>query len=770
MANAALAHGIADSIEGDLDAVDQVMLLLRAMQRRDPAGFDLPTVAADLPLLNLSGIGLEVASPPPGRRPADAAQRMMLALPAPRAGGGWGISAWKDGSGWKGTGASDGRGPTLVADIPTGFLTNAYSTYSLAGHVVQVLDDDGVLMARLPRGDGDLGRPARDAALVVPAGAAHGAVIAADAAGVGWVTGYRRLPTYGLLVTVGLPADAVLAPFYADAWRRLGLAAALTALLLAACRLIWHQQKLASASRRNLMQALDNISQGVVMIAPDGRLLVVNRSARELLGLPDDLIRSEPNVGDIIGWQIARGEFGPPDQVPADVLAALHAGRFSKRGTLHERIRPDGTVLEIRTAQLPQGGSIRSFSDITERKRKDAALAATSDAAETAGRARTDFLAVMSHEIRTPMNGIIGMSSLLLDMPLGSTEQHYVRIILDSGQGLLRMINDILDFSRLDAGRLDLAQQAFDLRHVVQDACDLLSPEARAKGLDLITDVADDVPKQAVGDRLRLRQVLLNLLGNGIKFTSEGSVRLSVSRVRVEGASVRLSFAVIDTGIGIPAEAVGRLFQEFTQVDSSISRRFGGSGLGLAISRRLVERMGGAIEVESTVGLGTTCRFDVLLGTDGGLPPPALPPPGLPEPAAAAPALPVFARVLVAEDNATNRLVVTRMLECQGLQVVAVENGRLAVEAMRDGAFDVVLMDVAMPELDGLAATRLIRAMDGPGADVPIIGLTANSGRDDEASCLAAGMNRFETKPISRQRLATVIAGALAARKAKVPA
>jgi len=259
--------------------------------------------------------------------------------------------------------------------------------------------------------------------------------------------------------------------------------------------------------------------------------------------------------------------------------------------------------------------------------------------------------------------------------------------------------------------------------------------------------------------------VLLNLLGNGIKFTAEGSVRLSVSRVRVEGGSVRLGFTVIDTGIGIPAEAVGRLFQEFTQVDSSISRRFGGSGLGLAISRRLIERMGGVIGVESTVGLGTTCRFDVLLGTHGG-PAPPLAPPVVIRPAA----FPACSRVLAAEDNATNRLVLVRMLEREGLQVVAVENGRLAVDAMRDGSFDVVLMDVAMPEMDGLAATRLIRAMDGPAAGVPIIGLTAHSGRDDEAACLAAGMDRFETKPIDRQRLAAVIAGAMAARRGKVPA
>lgn len=360
------------------------------------------------------------------------------------------------------------------------------------------------------------------------------------------------------------------------------------------------------------------------------------------------------------------------------------------------------------------------------------------------------------------MNGIIGVSSLLLDMPLGSTEQHYVRMILESGQGLLRMINDILDFSRLDAGRLDLEQQAFELRMVVQDACNLLAQEARAKGLELIIDVADDVPRHVLGDKLRLRQVLLNLLGNGIKFTTEGSVRLAVSRVRVEGDDVRLSFAVTDTGIGIPADAIGRLFREFTQVDNSISRRFGGSGLGLAISRRLVEYMGGTIGVESTMGVGSTFRFDVKLGVYRGEAPAARP--ALAATADMAP--PGLRRVLVAEDNATNRLIIARMLEREGLEVVAVENGREAVDAVRGGGFDMVLMDMLMPEMDGLTATMLIRAMGGAASHVPIIGLTANFSRDDEANCLSAGMDRFETKPINRQRLLDAI-GAVAAQRGR---
>jgi CheY-like chemotaxis protein/HPt (histidine-containing phosphotransfer) domain-containing protein len=351
------------------------------------------------------------------------------------------------------------------------------------------------------------------------------------------------------------------------------------------------------------------------------------------------------------------------------------------------------------------------------------------------------------------MNGIIGVAGLLQDMPLGGTEKHYVRIILDSGQHLLQLINDILDFSRLDAGRLELEEAAFDVREVVRDSVELLSAEAAAKGLALSQEVAEEVPARAVGDAHRLRQVLLNLLGNGIKFTTEGAVRLSVRLVRSEGSTVRLGFAVSDTGIGIAPEAQGRLFTEFTQVDSSISRRFGGSGLGLAICRRLIERMGGTIGVESAPGKGSTFHFDVMLTLPRGDMAPAAAP--VPEGAVAP------RRILIAEDNATNRLVATRMLERMGHRVEAVEHGRAAVEAVQRGGFDLVLMDVMMPEMDGLAATEAIRRLGGAAAGIPIIGLTANAMAADQERCLAAGMTHFETKPISASRLAAAIARVL---------
>jgi signal transduction histidine kinase/ActR/RegA family two-component response regulator len=481
---------------------------------------------------------------------------------------------------------------------------------------------------------------------------------------------------------------------------------------------------------------------------------VINRRAAELLELPPELLNDNPTFRDILRLQLDRGEFGPPDKVDPAFLRFVESGGISTEYGVYERVRANGVALEVRTLQLAQGGAVRTYTDVTDRRANEEALAAARDAAEAAGRARSEFLAVMSHEMRTPLNGIIGVAGLLLEMEMGTTEQQYVRIVLDSGNHLLQLINDILDFSRLDAGRLDLEDTDFEPRLVLGDTIGLLASQARSKGLELALEVADDVPRLVAGDPRRLRQVLLNLIGNGVKFTAAGSVRVGVTRLGGEADSVRLGFTVADTGIGIALPAQGRLFNEFTQVDSSISRRFGGSGLGLAISRRLIERMGGTISVESTPGQGSIFRFDIRLR--------AVRAEGEPAPGAAAAGAAVprrrGLRILLAEDNPTNRLVATRMLERGGHQVEAVTNGAEAVVAVREGRFDLVVMDVMMPEMDGLTATTTIRRLPGPVSRIPIIGLTANAMVTDEMAAIAAGMDHFATKPISADRLAEAIA------------
>jgi signal transduction histidine kinase/CheY-like chemotaxis protein len=402
---------------------------------------------------------------------------------------------------------------------------------------------------------------------------------------------------------------------------------------------------------------------------------------------------------------------------------------------------------------------------------------ADSAAEVAAGRARADFLAVMSHEIRTPLNGILGLAELLQALPdgapIGEEERGYLNMIVGSGNALLQMINDILDYSRLDVGRLELDRAAFDPRGLVRNVIELLRPEAHKRGLSLSAELADNLPLRAAGDPARLRQVLLNLVGNALKFTQTGSVRVAVRTIEDDGALVRVEFSVIDTGIGITPEQQGRLFEVFRQADSSTSRHFGGSGLGLTISRDLVRLMGGDISVESEPGRGSVFRFSVVLSARRASDRQPLPteiPGALPSVEAERPALPPRLRILIADDNATNRLVSCRMLERYGHAVQTVEDGHEALALLRRQTFDVVLMDMMMPGMDGLETTRTIRALPGPSAVVPVVGLTASNQPEDIASCLAAGMNAVMSKPVAAARLLAAIGDALASQKSSAAA
>ncbi|MBS0642085.1 MAG: response regulator [Proteobacteria bacterium] len=399
---------------------------------------------------------------------------------------------------------------------------------------------------------------------------------------------------------------------------------------------------------------------------------------------------------------------------------------------------------------------MRTFTDITERKRTERDLARARDDAEAASRARSDFLAVMSHEVRTPMNGIIGMAGLLLDSPLDVRQRHFAETLRDAADNLLRIINDILDFSKLEAGRMEFESIPFDLGQVLESVVDLLQFKADTKGLSLSTHVDPATPRHLIGDPGRLRQVLLNLVDNGLKFTDTGGVEISVCAEPKSEDRVRLRFAVRDTGIGIPADQRTSLFEKFSQADSSISRRFGGTGLGLAICQRLVERMNGTISVDDDLSGGTRFSFDVLLGIN---PSPAT----VPEQAPALEYLPGRRlRILVAEDNGTNRLVARTRLETMGHRVDCVAGGAEAVEAVSTVPYDLVLMDAMMPEMDGLAATRAIRALPPPAGEIPVVAVTANVFRDHEQACLDAGMDGFLGKPFTDAQLRTIVGRAVA--------
>jgi len=449
----------------------------------------------------------------------------------------------------------------------------------------------------------------------------------------------------------------------------------------------------------------------------------------------------------------------------AAVYAAGAVGRWGERAFDARVVRPNGEERWIRLfheVRRDASGRVRKayglVLDIDEQKRAELALVEAERAAQAANEAKAQFLANMSHEIRTPMNGVLGIIHLLKRQGLSSEADHLLGEALACGRMLSTLLDDIIDFSRIEAGRLDVTPEPIDPADLVRSVARLLKGQAEHKGLALIVDAPD--VGIVLADPTRLRQALFNLVGNAVKFTLSGSVTL---RLRREGAD-RLAFEVADTGVGIAQDAQARLFQRFQQADASTTRRFGGSGLGLAITRRLAQMMGGEVDFSSVESEGSTFRLTIAA-------------PSVAQPAqgdAVDEQMLQGLKVLVVEDNPTNRMVARRILEMLGASVETAEDGLSGVEAAERG-FDLILMDVQMPGVDGLEASRRIRALPGPAGATPIVALTANVLAHQRATYLAAGMNGVAAKPISPTallseivRVAEAAAGAAATAQAAV--
>jgi PAS domain S-box-containing protein len=530
-------------------------------------------------------------------------------------------------------------------------------------------------------------------------------------------------------------------------------------------------------SEEQFRQMAENLREAIFLLdVRQNRILYISPAHQRHSGLTTEQVYEDSSNA----WLSA---IHPEDRgIALDLLAKVKSRE--KAEAEYRFLRPDGSIRWVSSRILPilddsseSWRAVGMVEDITGRKALEGDLRSAKEAAEAANRAKSEFLAIMSHEIRTPMNGIIGMTDLALTTDLTSEQREYLSVVKESADALLTLIDDILDFSRIEAGKLRLDVDNFDLEDTLSRAIKAVAFRAHQKSLELDCHLPADVPLTLVGDAGRLRQVVINLVGNAIKFTERGEVVLAASLASQTAKEVELHFTVTDTGIGIPPEQQRWVFEAFAQGDSSATRKYGGAGLGLSIASRLVAMMSGRLWVESEVGKGSTFHFTARFGLQKN--PPAKPLAGgeampfAPDGDAYKGAHPVPAarpalrephgalRVLLAEDNPVNQVVVTRLLEKCGHTVTLAADGGEAIAALDkagSGGFDLVLMDVQMPGMEGLEATDAIRRKEHTtGSHVPIIALTAHAMKGDRERCLAAGMDDYIAKPVREMALRSVI-------------
>ena len=650
----------------------------------------------------------------------------------------------------------DGRRALAVAEVPTTALAAIIAQAGgSAGLGITLERGDGQLLATVPSGAGlrshQVAPPLSDAALRGGAVLAPSRITGAPA-----IVAVRPTLYRSLRVTASLPLSDALLSWQENRNIIVTASLALIALtLLGGALSQWQFNRLADArgalarSVETLDQALAVLPDGFLLCDKDGRVLRWNERYVEMFPWTDGVIRAGLPYHELMNTVTETTLIGAPlderRQWLSDRMRMHRAGAGE-----WERDLGNGLVVHVTDRRTEDGGVVSVFHDVTAAERR---LAQAKENAEAANQAKSQFLATMSHEIRTPLNAVLGLNELMLHSNLDSQQRRHAELIGSSGRLLLALINDILDVSRIEAGHLQLTSAPFSVRTAAEGVVALMRERAVAKGLALRLEIVPNDDALIQGDVIRIQQILFNLVGNAIKFTDHGSVQVSVAVEPGAGRALTLRLTVSDTGIGIPESAMATLFDRFTQADSTTMRRYGGSGLGLAITREIVQMMGGTVAATSTPGLGS--RFAISIPSRFVERAELVPAPADSGPAEAQRA-PL--RILVAEDNDVNQILISAVLTRMGHLVHMVANGHLAVEAVRRGDYDLVLMDLQMPGMDGMEATQAIRALGGARAELPIIAMTANAFEEDRQACLAAGMDDYVAKPIDVAHLAQAIA------------
>lgn len=670
-------------------------------------------------------------------------------------------------------------GGAIVAYIdPDAIFRTLPAAVSDSGATLALIRTDGWLLAATAATLGPPGTPLPyDPLFATLRARAEGTLTIPDAkAGEAALIAFRHLPEFPVIAAVALPREvafaglseremravivalavtlglAVLAVLATESRQRRRREAALEAdrrAIEEANRAIMREKRLADEKTELLETTLANLSDGVTVFDSGLRLVTWNERIEDLLGIPPGLLRVGVRYEDILRALARAGEFGEVD-VEHEVRRRLDQTRSGTYST-EEHVRPNGRAIELRRSPLPGGGFVTIYTDITPRRQAEEQLKRSRELAEAASAAKSAFVAVVSHEIRTPMNVVIGTLGLLSDSDLTREQRRYVDTARDSAEHLLDIINDIIDLSKIEAGRLALEPTDFALVPLVSAVVDLFKPACLAGGIALDVEFAPDVPPYVRSDPGRIRQILLNLISNAVKFTEAGDIRVEVSLAgpRQPGGLWPLRFAVADRGPGIAPERRAQLFEPFAEIEPAGVRRPGGTGLGLAICRRLVELLGGSIGVADRPGGGSVFWFVLPLAEARAVP--QAPSENVPVRRARR------SRVLLAEDSPANQLVAATWLRKDGHHVDVVGNGREAVEAVAARPYDLVFMDMMMPEMDGLEATLAIRRLPPPAGKVPIIALTAAVMAGDRERFLAAGMDGVLAKPVTGRMLSEAL-------------